>query len=108
MIYQTIFFHCLLTARAKVQSVDRKASFLLLGDVNPLHDKWLGPSTKNLHGRTARDFASSSACEQMFMEPTHIDGEMFDFVLTDVPGIEGVRVDSPSWNLRLLYNFYRC
>ena len=55
--------NCLLTALAKVQSVDRK----FVGDVN--HEEWLASSTMNLHGKAARDFASSPGCEQMVTEP---------------------------------------
>ena len=36
------FFDCLLTGMAKVQSVDRKASFLVVGDVNAHHEEWIG------------------------------------------------------------------
>ena len=58
---------------AKVQSVDRKASFLFVGNVNTHQEECLGSPTTGLHGRAARDFASSSGCEQMVTEPTHID-----------------------------------
>ena len=44
---------------------------------------------------SARDFASSSGCEQMITEPTHIDGGVLDLVLTDVPDVVVVRVGSP-------------
>ena len=47
-----------LTEIAKVQSLDRNAYFLFIGDVNAHHEEWLGPSTTNLHGRVARGFAS--------------------------------------------------
>ena len=43
-------FDCLLTTKAKVQSVDRKAFFMFVADVNVHHEKWLGSSTTNLHG----------------------------------------------------------
>ena len=46
-----------------MQSVDRKASFLLISDVNAHHEEWLSSSTTNLHGRAARDFVSSTGCE---------------------------------------------
>ena len=36
---------------AKVQSMDRKASFLFVIDLNAYHGKWLGSSTTNLHGK---------------------------------------------------------
>ena len=41
-------FACLLTAMAEVQSLDRKASFLFVGDVNAHHEEWLGSSTKTV------------------------------------------------------------
>ena len=44
-------------------SVDRKASFAFVAHVNSHHEVWLGSSKTNLHGRAARDFASSSGCE---------------------------------------------
>ena len=49
-------FHCLLTAMAKVQSVNGNLYFLFVGHVNAHHEKWLGSSTTNSHGRA---FASS-------------------------------------------------
>ena len=49
----------------------------------------------NLHGRAAHDFASSSGCEQMIMEPTHIDVGELGLVLTVVPDVVGVRVYLP-------------
>ena len=77
--------YCLLMAMAKVQSVYRKASFLFALDVNAHPEGWLGSSTMYLHGRVARDFASSSGCNQMVVRPTHIDGGVLDLVLTDIP-----------------------
>ena len=49
-----------------------------VGDVNVHHEEWLGSSTTTVHGgsRAALDFASSSGCEWMVTEPTHIDGGM--------------------------------
>ena len=67
---------------------------LFVCDVNALHEEWLESSTKNLHGRTARDFASLSGCEIMVTEPMHIDGGVLDLVRTNVPDLVGVRVDS--------------
>ena len=46
----------------KVLSVDRKASFVFVGDVNAHREEWHGFSTMNEHGRAARDFDSSSGC----------------------------------------------
>ena len=83
-----------LGAMAKVQSVDRKEYFLLVGNVNARHEEWLGSSTTNFHGRAEHDFASSSGSEQIFTEPTHIDGGVLDLMLTDIPDIVGKRVGS--------------
>ena len=77
-----------------MQCVDSKASFLFVGDVNAYGKEWLGYSKTNLLGRAARDFASSSGREQMVTEPTHIDGEVLDLVLTDAPDFVGVSVGS--------------
>ena len=41
-------FDCLLTAMAKVQSVDRKTSFLFVDNVNAHHEEWLGYSTTQI------------------------------------------------------------
>ena len=45
-----------------------------------------------MHGRTALHFASSSGCEQMVTEPTHMDGAILDLVLKDVHDLVKVRV----------------
>ena len=47
-----------------------------------------------LHGRAAPNFTSSSGCEQIVSEHTHIAGGVLDLVLTDVPGLIGLRVGS--------------
>ena len=44
----------------KVQSVERKATFLCVGNANAHHEEWLGSCATNLHSRAARDFASLS------------------------------------------------
>ena len=68
---------------AKIQSVERKPSLLFAGDMNTHHEEWLGASTMTMHVRAAFDFESSSGYEQMFTEPTHIDGGVLDLVRTD-------------------------
>ena len=52
-------------------------------------------STTTVHGRAALDYVSSSGCEQMVTEPTHIDGGALDLVLTSVHDLVEVRVGSP-------------
>ena len=46
------------------------------------------------YDQSARNFVSSSSCEQTVTEPTHIDGGVFALVLTDVPDVVAVRVGS--------------
>ena len=46
-------------------------------------------------GRAALDSASSSGCELMATEPTHIDGWVLDLVLTDIQDLVEIRVGSP-------------
>ena len=49
-------------------------------------------STTTVHGNTALDFVSSSGCEKMVTEPTHVDGGVPDLLLTDVHDLFEVRV----------------
>ena len=88
-------FECLLIAMAKVQPVERNATFLFVGDINAHHEEWLGSSAANLHSRAVRDFALSSGSQQINTEPIHIDEEVLDLVLTEVPDIAEVRVGLP-------------
>ena len=83
---------------AKVLFVDRKASFLLVDDVNAQLKEWLGVSTTNLHGRAARYFASSSGCEKIVTAPTRIEGGVLDFVLTDVPDVVWLVSPVSTWD----------
>ena len=69
---------------AKVQSVNRKAYFSLVGDEKAYLEEWLRSSTTTAQGRAVFDFESSLGCEQMVTEPTHIGGGVLDLVLTDV------------------------
>ena len=46
-----------------------------------------------MHGRTALCCTSSSGCEQMITELTHIDGDILDLEL--VPNVVEVRVGLP-------------
>ena len=71
--------------------MDRKAPCLCVG---ARHEEWLGFSTKNVHGRAARDSASPLGCELMVTRTAHIDGGVLGLVLIDVPDIVGVRVGS--------------
>ena len=58
-------YDCLLTAMAAVQAADVCASFLFVGDLNGLHQEWLGSTTTNRHGIAALDFATVSGCNQL-------------------------------------------
>ena len=49
-------YDCLLTAMAAVQAADARATFLFEGDLNGLHQEWLGSSTTNRHCVAALDF----------------------------------------------------
>ena len=79
----------------KVQSVDRKASFLFVANVKANHEEWLVFSTTTVHSRAALDFVSPLGYDQMVTEPTHIDGGVLDFVLISVHDLVEVRVGSP-------------
>ena len=61
------FYSCLLDSMARVQSVDDKAVFVFVGDVNAHHSEWLKsvfPTYR--HGGDALDFYNlSSGCEQL-------------------------------------------
>ena len=50
---------------------------------------------RNLHGRAARGIPSSSGCEQIVTESTHIDVGMPDFVLIGAPDVLEFPVGSP-------------
>ena len=78
-------FDCLVSSMAAVQAEDVCASFLFVGDVNGLHQEWLGSTTTNLYGAAAFDFATVSGCNQLVVTPTHARGGTFDLLMTDVP-----------------------
>ena len=73
---------------ARVQLVDDKAVFVLVGDANAHHSKWLkSVSPTDRHGRDALYFLNLSGCEQWVRCPTHIAGNGLDLLLTDAPDI---------------------
>ena len=76
--------------------------------MNDQHEARLRSSTTTLHGKTLRDFASSSGCKQMVTEPTHIDRGVLYLVLTDVPDVERVLVGSPVGTSDHSAVFHRC
>ena len=62
--------------------------------MNAHREEWLGSSTTTVHGKTTLDIASSSGCEQVVTETTHIDGGVLDLVLTYVHDLVDVQVGS--------------
>ena len=89
-------YDCLLVSMAAIQSCDKKASFIFVGDLNAHHVDWLNSvSPTNSHGQAAWDFASASGCTQLVSQPTHTSGNRLDLVLTDAPGVVDVSVFPP-------------
>ena len=89
-------YDCLLVKMAEIQSLDTKASFVFVGDLNAHHTEWLNSiSPTNRHGRAALDFSNLSGCEQLVREPTHNSGNCLDLLLTDAPAVVSVRVVPP-------------
>ena len=82
-------FDCLLASMAAMQAEDVCASFLFVGDLNGLHQEWLGSTTKSRHGVAAFDFATVSGCDQLVVGPTHAPGGTLDLLMTDVPDSMG-------------------
>ena len=88
-------FDCLLTAMATIQSEDRKASFLVIGDFNAKHREWLNSGITDNHGVAALNFATVAGCTQLVTESTHVAGNVLDLVMTDVPDLTRVAVQAP-------------
>ena len=89
-------YDCILDSMARVQSVDDKAVFVLVGDANSHHSEWLeSVSHTDRHGLDALDFCNQSGCEQLVPCPNHIAGNRLDLVMTDVPDIVNVVVGTP-------------
>ena len=88
-------YDCLLRAMHEVQGLDRKAAFIVLGDVNAHHVEWLGSSLTDRHGVAALDFCSLAGLQQLVNSPTHAGGNRLDLVMTDVPDVIDVSVSAP-------------
>ena len=84
-------FDCLLASMAAVQTVDIRASFPFVGDLNGHHQEWLGFTTTNSHGVAAFDFTTVSGCDQLVVGPTNALGGTID-LMTDVPDLVQVAV----------------
>ena len=91
-------FDCLLASMAAVQAADVRASFLFVGDLNGLHQEWLGSTTTNRHGVTAFDFATVSGCDQLVVGSMHARGGTLDLLMTDVPDSVRAAVVAPIGN----------
>ena len=87
---------CLLRSMALIQSSDRKAAFVFVGDLNAHHSQWLGSvSGTNGHGIAALDFCTTSGCSQLVDQPTHSGGNRLDLLMTDVPDLVEFQVLAP-------------
>ena len=81
-----------------MQAEDVGPSFLFVGDLNGLHQEWLGSTTTNSHCVAAFDFAIVSDCDQLVVCPTHSRGGTLDLLMTDVPDQVRVAVVAPIGN----------
>ena len=81
---------------ARVQSVDDKAVFVIVGDANAHHSERLeSVSPTDRHRRDALHFCNLSGCEQLVRCPTYIGGNRLDLVMTDAPDTVEVFVCTP-------------
>ena len=80
-----------------MKAQDVSASFLFVGDLNGLHQEWLGSTTAN-RDVAAFDFATVSGCDQLVVGPTHALGGTLDLQMTDVPNLVRVAVVAPIGN----------
>ena len=79
-------YDSLLDSRSRIQSVDDKAVFVSVGDVNAHHSEWLeSVSPTDQHGCDALNFCNLSGCGQSVRCPTHIASNRLDLVMTDAP-----------------------
>ena len=79
---------------SEIQELDRKSSFIFVGDLNAHHQEWLkSVSPTDRHGNAAFDFANLSGCSQLIKEPTHKLDNCLDLLLTDVLGVVDSVVD---------------
>ena len=84
----TSLYDCLLDSMAQSQSLDDKAIFFFVGDVNAHQSEWQeSVSHTDQYGRDALNFCNLSGCELLVLCFTHISGDRLDLVMTDVPDI---------------------
>ena len=65
-------FDCLLASMAAVQADGVCASFLFVGDLNGLHQEWLGSTTTNRHGVRPLTSQQSLVAISWLSEPMHV------------------------------------
>ena len=95
-VHDGSLYNGLLDFMAPVQSVDYKAVLVFVSDDNAQHSEWLeSVSPTHGHRRDALDFCNRSGCEQLVPCATHIAGNRLYFVMTDVPDIVNVGLDTP-------------
>ena len=64
-------YYCLLDSTARVPSVDEKAVFVFVDDVNAHHYEWLeSVFPTDRHGRDDLDFCNLSGCELLVRCPS--------------------------------------
>ena len=91
-------YDCLLSSMSEIRELDRKSSFIFVGDMNAHHQEWLkSVCPTDRHGNAEFDFTNLSGCTQLIKKPTHKLGNCPDLLFTDVPGVVDPLVDLPSW-----------
>ena len=77
---------------AAVQESDWKASYVFVGDFT---DWLLSVSPTNINNRAVLNFASTTGCQHLVVQPAHCVGNLLDFLLTDIPVIVNVTLCLP-------------
>ena len=68
-----------------IQELDRKLSFIIVGNLNAHHQEWLkSVSPTDHHGIAVFEFTNLSGCIQLTKEPTLNLRSCLDLLLTDV------------------------
>ena len=81
-------YDCLLSFMSDIQELNRKSSFIFVGDLNAHHPEWLKSMwLTHYHGIEAFDFTNLSDCTQLIKVPTHKLGNCLDLLLSDVAGV---------------------
>jgi hypothetical protein len=77
-------------------SVDDRAAFVFICDLNAHQSDWLGSSRTNDHGASASDFANSFGNSQFGRKPMYVSGGVLDLVMSYVADLLDVEVRAPS------------